>query len=87
MLVPVLALVEIIETIFGKPSSLAVNLSFDASFMLVHKRKGTAEIFFAVGVEVLFVSSNGLSHLLLLHLVDVQLLATVVERLVSFVQL
>ena len=87
MLVPILALVEIVKAFLCEPASLAVGLGFDASLMLVDKGKRSAKVLFAIGVKVLFVCGDGLAHLLLLHLINVQFLTTIAERLVSFMQL
>ena len=77
VLVPVLALIEIVKAVLGNPARLAFKLRFHLDLVLVDDREGPGQTLLTVGVEVVLVLRDHLSHLLFLNLPNVVFLVSI----------
>ena len=77
MLVPIYALSKLIEALFGHPARLTLELGLHLDLIFIDYGERSGQTVLRVGVEVLLVLGDNLSHLLFLHFPDVVLLSTV----------
>ena len=77
VLVPVLALIKIVKALLGDPARLAFELRFHLDLVLIDDRECPRQTFLPVGVEVVLILRDNLSHLLFLYLPDVVFLVSI----------